>query len=579
MAGFLPAMMTFSPALADSEVINSFDSNLTVNADASVQVVESIEYNFGTNQRHGIFRDIPLSSEGAQIEITNVRVYDDKNQPYPFTTSRNNNILDIKIGDPNVLITGDHYYLINYLVLGAVKEYSDHDELYWNVTGNQWQVPINLAEASVQVPDKTNTPAQVACYTGVSGSTQQACTSSTSDDGEHQLAQFRSNQPLNPGEGLTVVTGFPLGNIINSYTPPPSPSDQTNHRAFVLSISALIAIVAVIIRSKFKPRKSFSLPGQLRGLPIVVQYDAPDNLPPIEVGTLLDRQVDISDISSVIMDLAVRGYIKIRATTRQIRFWPDKKDFELVKLADGSNLVHPAEKLVFGFLFINGDSVTLTDLQNTKQAFRSLIYNIKSQTLTHMTQEGYFKPKTNRLTKLSSIFGGALVAAYIFFRAFSSFVSVLVSESVFVFCISLVVVWIILAILDGEKLTPQGLASAVKALGFKQFLELTEKDKLDLLNAPELNPETFEKFLPYAVALGVEEKWAKKFETVYANARPVWYEDPLASGYSSMVMARSMRNFDGSFNRVFNVTAPHSSGLGGGGFSGGGFGGGGGGSW
>jgi len=130
-----------------------------------------------------------------------------------------------------------------------------------------------------------------------------------------------------------------------------------------------------------------------------------------------------------------------------------------------------------------------------------------------------------------------------------------------------------------HKLTPRGISTLGKILGFREFLQLTEKDKLQLLNAPELQPEMFERFLPYAMVLGVEDKWAKKFEGIY-NTIPNWYEDPTAASFNSYVLARNLTLFNGSFNQVFNITSPRSSsGFGGGGFSGGGSGGGGGGSW
>ena len=134
---------------------------------------------------------------------------------------------------------------------------------------------------------------------------------------------------------------------------------------------------------------------------------------------------------------------------------------------------------------------------------------------------------------------------------------------------------------NGDILTPQGLVVLGKILGFKEFLQLTEKDKLRLLDAPELQPETFEKFLPYAIALGVEDKWAQKFATIY-NTIPGWYEDPTITIFNSNVLVNNLNLFNNTLNFAFNINAVGTNGGGGfsgGGGSGGGSGGGGGGSW
>jgi uncharacterized membrane protein len=140
-----------------------------------------------------------------------------------------------------------------------------------------------------------------------------------------------------------------------------------------------------------------------------------------------------------------------------------------------------------------------------------------------------------------------------------------------------------------HRLTPKGLSVLKKILGFREFLQLTEKDRLELLNAPELQPEIFEKFLPYAMVLGVENKWAKKFEGIY-NTIPNWYEDTKITNFNSYSLTKDLTSFNNFFNKVFNIpfnkvfnipstSSGFSSGFGGGGSSGGGSGGGSGGSW
>jgi uncharacterized membrane protein len=337
------------------------------------------------------------------------------------------------------------------------------------------------------------------------------------------------------------------------------------------------------------------IPKELRGEPITVEYNPPDNLSPIEIGTLLDRQVDITDISSVVIDLAVRGYIKIRYTVQEIRFWPDKKDFELIKLKDGTDLTRPADKIIFELLFDGRDSVKLSDMEEQEITFQLSIEKIKEDTERHLYNEGYFdraaKNKTEKLETYLSVIFCIVFAAIIILKIFpfgaifnigTEFVWRMFLVLVFMSILPLMVIVMVLYIMEAKlthKLTPKGISTFKKILGFREFLQLTEKDKLQLLNVPELQPEMFERFLPYAMVLGVEDKWTKKFEGIY-NTIPNWYENSTVTSFNSYVLVSNLALFNNSFNKVFNITSPvSSSGFGGGGHSGGGSGGGGGGSW
>src|SRR3989344_6633274 len=161
---------------AETEIINNFNADIAIQKDGSVFVSENIIYNFGSNQKHGIFRDIPLTAvNGPQLNIKVSGVSNEVKQPYQYTTSITNNVLRIKIGDPNVLITGIKTYIISYQVYNAIRTFNDHDELYWNVTGNQWPVAIQNANASVILPDSPMPDVRMDCFTGPQGSTQKNC--------------------------------------------------------------------------------------------------------------------------------------------------------------------------------------------------------------------------------------------------------------------------------------------------------------------------------------------------------------------------------------------------------------------
>ncbi len=585
-AGALFSAPLTSFAQTNSEVIHAFNSKIEIQKDGGFIVTESIVYDFGDAERHGIYRDIPTTAAEGPAPIIAVRsVTNETGAAYSYSVSTSNSNVHIKIGSANELITGQHVYIISYAVHNAMRTFTDHDELYWNVTGNGWIVPIDKATVDVVMPTGIvqNSNLKVACYTGAAGSTKMDCLQNSSSNGA-----FAATNLLAPSEGLTIVVGIPRGIITNTFITPTyysSASDGINSGHFFIIPLLMFGcfwffVLYKILRkaSGKTPKPKPVIPSELKGRPVVVEYNPPDGLPPIVIGTILDRTVDITDISSVIMDLAVRGYLKIKYTVKEIPFWPDKKDFELVKLKDGTDLVHAADQIIFELLFTNRDTITLSELQNQKTKFQSDIKKIKSETEKYLFDEKYFdEAKKDKSKKWIGYFIFVCAIAVLF----SNFVSAAMWLFVFViFFATVIITTCAPALLNGFKqgLTPKGITTLAKILGFTEFLALTEKDKLRLLNAPDLKPETFEKFLPYAMVLGVEEQWAKKFEGIYQNM-PKWYEDPTSTSFNSFVLMHSLSGFNNSFNSVFAITSPRSSSGFSGGSSGGGFGGGGGGSW
>ncbi len=212
--------------IASAETIQDFNAKMTIQKDGSVFVSEKIMYDFGQETKHGVFREIPLtSSNGPQLNIAVVTVEDANNHAYHYSTSAAENVLQIKIGDPNIILSGLRTFVITYKVDHAIRNFQDHDELYWNVTGNQWPVAIQHAQAEVMLPDYTMSPISMACFTGAQGSQAKNCTFNRGDASIH----YSTTQALNVDEGLTVVFGMPLGYVqvaqaaplVHVYLPPP----------------------------------------------------------------------------------------------------------------------------------------------------------------------------------------------------------------------------------------------------------------------------------------------------------------------------------------------------------------------
>lgn len=198
-------LSTFPTYAAENWVIDSFDSKINILEDGNVQVTETINVNFGT-QKHGIYRDIPyiyFNDKGNNIytELPIQNVLQD-NRSAQYQSNKQGNYLRLKIGNPNRTISGRHQYKIQYSATGVLRSFEDHDELFWDTTGNGWPVPITKATATVTLPQPGII--NVACYQGVSGSTNE-CSSNIINKNS---AIFSAIRPLIIGEGLTIVVGY-----------------------------------------------------------------------------------------------------------------------------------------------------------------------------------------------------------------------------------------------------------------------------------------------------------------------------------------------------------------------------------
>src|SRR3990172_12563180 len=194
-----------------SEEIRDFYSEIFISSDGSINVQENIEYDFGYELRHGIFREIPYEYEigikNYNLRMNVIRVTDFKETPHKYKVSRERGRVNVKIGDPDKEITGVHEYRIEYFIDGAILFFKDHDELYWNVTGNEWKIPILKASAKMYFDGEIPEGDKATCYTGVYGSKSKDCSFSITPNG----IEFNVSGSLRAGEGLTIVVGLPKG--------------------------------------------------------------------------------------------------------------------------------------------------------------------------------------------------------------------------------------------------------------------------------------------------------------------------------------------------------------------------------
>ncbi len=532
------------------ERIRDFQTMIAVQKDGSIQITETIRYDFGTAFRHGIYRDIPEivyreNSNRYLLRYQVLGVRDEQGSAYRFTTLHSADHLRIKIGDPNTTITGLHTYILTYEVRGALTYFNDHTELYWNATGDQWDVPIDVASTTIILPESVpGNQLKLACYTGVLGSSQSNC----SFPGRSGEMKFTTTQPLLSKEGMSVVIGFPIGTVARleaeKYV---SFFDRWYGQLLLVGLMLLAMLwyivypIWIIVKWFRYGRDPKPFEGEVRAW-----FDPPKTgqgrvLTPIETGSLVDERVDSRDVSALFVDLARRGYMKIEERA--------KNDFYLLQTTTSSksDRLQPFEQELLKKLFEAENEV---QVKNAK--LYSVIQSTQSAVYSRMVEDGFFAKNPNSIRTFY------IVMAVLGFMTFN---------------MQLALVCVLFGIHMTRK-TQTGANAAAIARSLKNFLGTQERQ----LSFQASKQMMFERLLPFAVAFGVEKIWAERFKDI-ALKQPSWYSSTSRTAFNSALF---ISHLDSSL-RAVSVAAqpPHSSSGSGfsGGFSGGGGGGGGGGSW
>lgn len=570
---FLALFLIFLPFKSSAaESIESFITNIALNRDGSIIVEENILYDFGAEERHGIYRDIPVTYKARggnyQLRISDISALDQSGNSYHFETSHPGSYLRIKIGDADKTITGKHLYKITYTVRRAINYFSSHDELYWNSTGNGWTVPIGEAKTVVYLPGEFDAKQILrTCYFGLYKSNE-VCNMSAELSGAGKVSELVfSADNLGPGEGLTVVVGVPAGTLAK-----PSLASVIWDVARDNLIVLLPIVVFILL---FRRWKKYGKDAKGRGI-IIPEYEVPDNLSPAEVGAILGYKVDKHDISAEIIYLAIKGYIKIRRIESESIL--ARIDYEFIKLKSPDDLEKEIHKTIMKGLFKK--DATEVKLSKLKYKFAKVMSGLIDTILSDMTNEGYFVKNPRAMRSAYFVFA-FLIFLYSFLYLFVPLKGIFVSLIGFVSTFSASIIVFVFGYLM-VALTEKGAAAKDRILGLKMYLMVAEKARIEFHNAPEKNPEQFEKFLPYAMVMKVEKEWASQFEGIY-DKQPDWYEDPSHAGlFNAVALTGVMSSFDivasSSLSATVSTAASGGSGFSGGG-SGGGFGGGGGGSW
>lgn len=549
-------------AQTDSDYVKEFSSEVTFNQDASIDINETIDYVF-TSYRHGIYREIPTNykTQGSFTRPTLLKLKDlyyfETSSPYDkydtYEKSSSNGYAIFKIGDAEETIIGNYTYIIDYKLTYAVNYFDDHDELYLNVTGNGWEVPIQNVNAVINLP---GTITDSRCYTGYYEETYTNCTIEKAADSNTLTVKTGS---LDVYEGLTVVVAMPKGTIADTTV-------QQRVQTILANLGVLLPIpvivLVIILLKKLNKNKK---------LTIIPHYDAPKGINPLIATYVYKKNLPNNGISAEIIYLAINKYIKIKQVS--------EKDYELIKI-EKTPLVDSEELKLYNGLFESGDTVSLKKL-STK--FFNTVTTLRGSLDKRMYDDGYFSKKQ------SNISGGCLtlgvIGLFIIFASAGFFSDHAAMSWFFGLLLSFIVVIIFATRIDKRDVKGNELYYELE--GLKMYINTAEKHRIEFHDNPKKYLGVFEKLLPYAIIFGLEKKWAKEFEDLYTTP-PEWY-DGNNNFFNSYILANSLTHMNQQI--VTRAVATNSShgfssshgGFGGSGFSGGssggGFGGGGGGSW
>ncbi len=553
--------------------LRDFGVRLTVGTDGSVEVTEHMIVGF-TGQWNGIVRDLSLRHETGQgrkakLDVTLLSITDGAGSPLRVEEARKDNgwTRSFSIWIPGAS-DAEREVVIRYRVANAIRFFfandsvGELDELYWNVTGSSWTMPIDKAHARVVLPGGVR-PTQTAVYTGVAGATATDATIQTSGN----EVDFTLTRGLAPYEGMTIGVGWPPGHIATR------PSLARQRVAQVVFWSPLVVpfIVFVLAFRAWQKRGRDPEEGSY-----VVRYEPVEGTSPAELGTLVDHVAQMRDITATLVDLAVRGFIRIEEINES-RFlglgsstdyiihiirprseWMTLKPHEL-RYLEGLSEAAPSDAY----------QVKVSELTNrfykALPKIRAAIYDSLVEREYYVHRPDQVKARWGALAVLCG-FAGVGLAIFTTARAWLFFSpAALVVAGV----TSAIILFVFSRIMPAR--TVPGARAREAALGFKEFLERVETDRYrKMITSPDL----FERFLPFAMAFGVEEKWAKAFEDIYRDP-PSWYTGRSTMHFSPGAFASSMSEMSSAASSSMS-SSPSSSGSGGGGSSGGGSGGGGG---
>ena len=559
-----------APASAADEgwVVQRFAADITIQPSASLHIVETIDVDFALQQKHGIFRNIPFRYEWDE---THVRVYrvtvgsvtDGQGRAVKYAVSVGGPNTVIKIGDPNVIVSGTQTYKITYDVGGAMNPFSDHDELFWNVNGGGWPVPMTAVSATVRVPSGLQ---KVTCYQGARGSTE-SCRSTM----DASRADFETTRVLPTGEQLTIVAALAKG-VLTEPAPILEETGRTLPQHFEpRPVNAAPAILVFLggLAALFWRWNTVGRDKRERET-IVPEYEPPDKLRPAQLGLIMDESADKKDVTATIVDLAVRGYLTI--TEKKSGLFQGK-DWTLRSTGKAPNDLQLYERVIWNGLFKGREEVKVSEL---REKFVVSLRAAQEALYADSAKQKWFPTRPDQVRT-----GYVGLAALVFVAGAG--LAWLLGTTVGAGLIGMAIAAVGLIAVPVAQVMPAKTAAGAelfrRTLGFRQYMEVAEKERQRFAERENI----FSEYLPYAIVFGCVDKWARAFKDIDVEAQTAsWYSG--TGAFNAGALSSSLQGFSSNLGSAIASTPGSKggsgfSGGGGGGGSGGGGGGGGGGSW
>lgn len=565
----LAAMVGVAYVYGQTEKINSWHTDLTVAADGQLTVTEEISIHAeGDEFKRGIVRKLPLLFQDhngrehhVQYELTAVDVFG-ATSPYHTATEGDDFVLYVG-SEGNFLQPGDYPYRITYTTKGQVGFFPDYDEIYWNVNGNGWAFAVDSISAVIHLPPTAQVK-QTACYTGSYGSTETACTDSIIDA---RTVRFQG-PAMEEYEGLTVAVGFQKGVVAE----PPPPTFFERYAVGLVGGGITLLLLLYYFGTWIRFGRDPDMPT------VIPLFEPPDALSPASVGMVMEGGFENRLITPAMIDLAVKGVLRIEEKKEEMLLGLiSKETYTLVKLKGGSGLPTEEQELLnrmfgSGQLRYEIDGTYDPSVQSMASAFKT---SLTAQWNTFLN-----KGNNGRFWWIPVL--TVIICCVGLFVLHNSYWGDNDAVYIIAFLAANLILFLIYRYLI-RKPSVEKLALRSRLLGFKMYLSAAEEKQLQHFNPPTMTPEVFEKYLPYAIAFGVEKIWGDRFQDMISKAlidksyHPGWYSGSIMNyGSFSQHMNSSLSS---SVRSSSTPPSKSSGGSSGGGFSGGGGGGGGGGGW
>ncbi|RKT76972.1 putative membrane protein DUF2207 [Terracoccus luteus] len=624
---FVAALLVLLPAgsasAAGGDRMSDFAVTYDLQADGSMRVTERITWVFPAGEeRHGILRNIVVrmgygDQEGKYryYDMTDVSVSSPTGAPDAFRVSEFGASDQIRIGSSDEYTRGTQRYEVRYTlhhVLNPIAAGQDGGtaektvELNYNVFGANETTPRDRVSVTVNAPAAST---RTRCFEGVK-------TSDTPCSGTPGNPTRFGAEDLSSGDAMTVIASYPATAFDADLAPDVRDGDAdsslgsgaapaANAAAWAGGIGAPVlaaAVMGALVWTRGRDERYAGLtpglsptstdaaaPVMRGGRPVVaVQFQPPAGVAPGLVGTVIDETANPIDVSATVIDLAVRGFLRIEETGGEGLF--KRTDWTLTRLPfpEGER-AHAYERTLLDGIFRTGDVVTLSSLKNT---FSSTLKRVQREMYDEVVTRGWFRrsPQTQRgAWQTLGIVIAAAGALLLFYGG--SAISVLLGAGFSGGAVlggGLILSGIIVWVLGGRMAakTPEGSAVNAQSLGFKEYLLTAEAKQIAFDEASMV----FSRYLPYAVVFGVADRWAGVFADVARAAdaagqslvMPTWYVWSGTTFPDFGSIANGVESFSTTSTGTFTST-PGSSGSSGfssgGGFSGGGGGGSSSGSW